>query len=258
MDINDYHYPEGFLETTKAMQDAIAPALKILNDMDPIMKNVNQIFQQHSLLINRDILSPSISKVIRDHNKSISEMISPGIISLIQGLDLPAMNIAKQISESIPRYDFSHVLDGYKSAMQDLSKYDFRIGVVSQEFEEVFSENTEEVTEKLFFKQIPEPSNNLEAQVFDILNEQRQIMEDCHEMLKEIKDTKSNNISNQESEINHNPPAFYKDKMWYLEQVSGTMIGLVITGIFEITIGVNPHNTVLFAMLLRCFLLFLK
>ena len=51
--------------------------------------------------------------------------------------------------------------------------------------------------------------------------------------------------------------AFYKDKMWYLEQTGAALIGLVVTEIVNITIGVDPNNTISLALFLRYLLQFL-
>lgn len=45
--------------------------------------------------------------------------------------------------------------------------------------------------------------------------------------------------------------------MWYLEQTGAALIGLVVTEIVNITIGVDPNNTISLALFLRYLLQFL-
>ena len=46
--------------------------------------------------------------------------------------------------------------------------------------------------------------------------------------------------------------------MWYFEQIASNLIGLVVVAIYDATIGVDPSNTLSFALLLGCLLRFIK
>ena len=175
-----------------------------------------------------------------------------------QHLNMPNLNVSDRIIANIPKTYFPDISEIVKPFTFDMSKYDFRIGVATQELEQVFTEEPEVVTENLLFKKTSEPVNELESQLFDILNQQRKILNDNSKILKEMNDSKSKNITQKQSDKKHDSPAFYKDKMWYFEQVGATLIGLVVNEIINRTIGVNPHNTILLAMFLRRFLRFLK
>lgn len=146
----------------------------------------------------------------------------------------------------------------YKFNFENLAKFDFRIGVVSQELEQTVENGHEEVAEKLLFKDTSKPSNDLESQLFDILNEQRKIINDSFDILNKINDSQSKDITDNELTERHNSPAFYEDKMWYLEQIGSNLIGLFVSAIVAATIGVDPENTIVLALLLGCLVKFLK
>lgn len=139
-----------------------------------------------------------------------------------------------------------------------LTKLDFRIAVVTQELEQVIDEDPSDIAEKLLYKEIPEPSNDTESMLFEILNNQRKILENDIKILDEINESQTKNVNDKKSNKIHNSPTSYRNKTWYAEQIESNMIAMMITSIFAITIGVNPANTILFALLVSYLLKFLK
>lgn len=243
--------------------------LKVSNGLQQIISNVSSVNYDR---LNLKALVPSIKKVesalqqYHEHTnknavaaiKILNENNYQNIMSMYSQTNLNAMKSIHMDSLSKVVDSLNFIQRSYKMNMNELSKNDFRIGVATQELEQVFTEEPEVVTENLLFKKTSEPVNELESQLFDILNQQRKILNDNSKILKEMNDSKSENITQKQSDKKHDSPAFYKDKMWYFEQVGATLIGLVVNEIINRTIGVNPHNTVLLAMFLRRFLRFLK
>lgn len=257
MDISDTPYYQKLIASSNLIGETIAPSLDVVNAMQPAIEQAKKIIaSQDTLIASQAILNDSLIQIVEKHNKSIANMIPPSVFPIQKVLDLPSLNIANQIVASTP--DFSEITQAYRSIISNLPKYDFRIDVVSQELELVFSEEPEEASEKLLFEETPEPSNKLEAQFFDILNQQRKILNDSENILKKINHTQSKNITEEPSNKKHDSPAFYKDKMWYIEQIASNLIGLVVVAIFNATIGVDPSNTLKFALLLGCLLHFIR
>jgi len=255
VDLSKHLYPNEILNVSKLVSETIAPSIEIVNRMAPITGQVSEIIKKNSMWTS-EIFNEPMLKIISDQNMRITQTIMPSLNNIQVGLDLPLLNIQKQITDSMS--DFSKVTQAYRSIISDLPKYDFRIDVVSQEIEQVFNEEPEETTNKLLFKDISEPTNELESKLFDILNENREILNYNAEILKEINDTKTKNVADKQSNKEHSSPAFYKNKMWYWEQTLAAFISLVVTDIVNVSVGTDPHNTVLLALLLRCFLQFLK
>lgn len=139
-----------------------------------------------------------------------------------------------------------------------LTKLDFRIAVVSQELEQVIDDDQIDVAEKLLHKEIPDPSNETESQFFQILYEFRQVPNNSEKVFDKIDKSQAKNIYNEKSDVIHNSPTSYRNKKWYTEQIDSQLIGLIITSIFAITIGVDPTKTLLFASMLSYLLKFLK
>ncbi|XIQ71895.1 hypothetical protein N8B89_04220 [Enterococcus faecium] len=101
-----------------------------------------------------------------------------------------------------------------------MSKYDFRVGVATQELEKAFASEPEVSTKNLLFKDTSNPSDEFEAKFFDILNEQRKVLDDSIKLFEEIKTPKNKKKTNKPSEKQQNSPPFYKDKMWYAEEIA--------------------------------------
>jgi hypothetical protein len=167
--------------------------------------------------------------------------------------DFGSAKIATIVNQSGIFDHLSAYTANWKENFNTLLKSDFRIAVVSQELEQFVADNPEEVTEKLLFKEIPEPSNKTESQFFQILYEFRQVPAHSHEVSGKTYDSQSENISNKEIKNSHKTPAFYKDKMWYAEVV----LGIIIEQIYTATIGINPGNTIGFTILISCLIGFI-
>ena len=171
--------------------------------------------------------------------------------------------ISQELNQYFINSDMNSVLKSISSRLSNnilssLSNADFRVNVVNQELQEVIKDNPKEVDEKLIFKDTSNPSDEIESQLFEILNNQRKILDNYTKNLNEINESEAENINNDKYEKIHKTPTSYRTKSWYTEQVESNFISLVITSIFAATIGVNPANTILFALLLRYLLNFIK
>lgn len=172
--------------------------------------------------------------------------------------DFGSAKIATIVNQSGIYDHLSAYTANWKENFNTILKSDFRIAVVSQELEQTIENGREEVTEKLLSKDTSKPSNELESQLFDILNEQRKIINDSFDILNKINNSQSKDITDKELDESHNSPAFYEDKMWYLEQIGANLIGVFVSAIVAATIGVDPTNTIVLALLLGCLVKFLK
>lgn len=143
-------------------------------------------------------------------------------------------------------------------SLELLSEKDFRISVASQDINHELESNPEGVLDTLLFKEVPEPSNEFESQFFDLLKQQRKVLNDHTEILKEINQSKAHNVPDKPSDEKHSSPAFYKDKMWSLEQIASGIIGAIIGDIISATIGADKSNMIAFVLLLGCLLHFIK
>lgn len=139
-----------------------------------------------------------------------------------------------------------------------MSKYDFRVGVATQELEKAFASEPEVSTKNLLFKDTSNPSDEFEAKFFDILNEQRKVLDDSIKLFEEINTAKNKDITNEPSEKQQDSPAFYKDKMWYAEEIASDLLSLVVSAIFVNVTSDDPSNTLIIAFLLGCLLRFIK
>ncbi|WP_367378131.1 hypothetical protein [Enterococcus gilvus] len=258
MDIPKPPYSEKLLASSKIIQATIVPKLEIIQSSSTITDEIARIVGNNSAwastILTKSPLMESFKVQYRDMFKSIPQ----SVIEIHKGLNLPNPNIANQIASSIPKWDFSDIFQAYRFNSTDMSKYDFRIGVATQELEQVFTKEPEAVTETLLFEETSEPSNELEAQFFDILNQQREILNDSINLFEKINEAKNKDVTEEPSSEKHDPPAFYKDKMWYAEEIASNLLSLVISAIFTKTIGADPSNTLGFALLLGCLLRFIR
>lgn len=258
MDFPESPYSKELIATSEMIKNAISPTLAIVSGMNPVSENIRRYMEQTSLLTSRHIFDSPLMKAVEERNRTIAKMIPSSFLAIQNGLDLPGSNISKQIAGSVPKWDFSGITKSYKSIFAELPKYDFRIGVASQELEQVFTEESEEASEKLLFKETSEPSNELEAQFFYILNQQREVLNDSIRLLEKINTAENKDVTEKPSDEKHNSPAFYKDKMWYAEEVASNLLSLLVSAIFAKTIGVDPNNTIAFVLLLGCLIRFIR
>lgn len=220
------------------------PMISTLKIHQAIFQSNQGVFDQIRLSL-KDIYSP----LFRNRNALLKASIESSKIALLASQS-DTFKYANAVSE-MWKANFNFTLN-------TLSKSDFRIGVVSQELEQVISENPKEVAEKLLFKKIPKPSNEAESQVFKILYEFRKNTDSHENELNEVHKSNTKNVNNQKSNEIHNSPTSYRTKTWYVEQIDSQLIGLVISSIFAITIGVDPAKTIVFALMLSRLLKFLK
>ncbi|MDT2427694.1 hypothetical protein P7D86_12730 [Enterococcus avium] len=258
MDIPKPPYSKELIATSEIIRKTISPTLAIVNEMNPVSETIRNYMEQNSILNSNYLLDNPFMKVVEERNRALAKMVPSSVLAIRKGLDLPSVNITNQIIASIAKTDFSNIIQPYKSILADLPKYDFRIGVATQELEQIFSEEPQETSEKLLFEETSEPSNELEAQFFDILNQQREVLNDSISLFEEINAAKNKDVTEKPSNEEHDSPAFYKDKMWYAEEIASNLLSLVISAIFAKTIGVDPTNTIGFVLLLGCLLRFIK
>ncbi|MBS5821590.1 MAG: hypothetical protein KIC85_10540 [Enterococcus gilvus] len=258
MDLPESPYSKELIATSEIIKNAISPTLAIVNEMNPVSENIRKYMERNYSLASRYNVNTSIMKAVEASNRSIAQAVGNSIVKYTQHLNMPNLNVADRIIANIPKTYFPDISEIVKPFPFDMSKYDFRIGVASQELEQVFSEESEDASEKLLFKETSEPSNELEAQFFDILNQQREILNDSIRLFEKINTAENKNVIEKPSNEKHDSPAFYKDKMWYIEEVASNLLSLLVSAIFAKTIGVDPNNTIAFVLLLGCLLRFIK
>lgn len=258
MDISDTPYYQKLIASSKLIGETIAPSLDVVNAMQPAIEQAKKLIAiQDTFIASQAILNDSLIQIVEKRNKSIANMIPPSLFAIQKQLESPSFNIAKKMAATMPKPYFSDISKITEKFAVDMSKYDFRIGVATQELEKAFSSEPEVSTKNLLFKDTSNPSDEFEAKFFDILNEQRKVLDDSIKLFEEINTAKNKDITNEPSEKQQASPAFYKDKMWYLEQTGAALIWLVVTEIVNITIGVDPNNTISLALFLRYLLQFL-
>ncbi|MGA5589873.1 hypothetical protein ACPCF3_00530 [Enterococcus mundtii] len=168
---------------------------------------------------------------------------------------------SQQISPSFAKISSmasNSALVNVAKSLELLSDKDFRISVASQGINHELESDPEGVIDNLLFKETSEPSNEFETRFFDILEQQRKILNDHTDILKEINESKTQNVPEKPSDEKHNSPAFYEDKIWCLEQIASGIIGAVIGDIISSTIGADKSNVIACVLLLGCLLQFIK
>ncbi|MDT2525890.1 hypothetical protein P7D73_21760 [Enterococcus raffinosus] len=258
MDIPEPPYSKELLASSKIIQEIVDSKLEIIRSHSTITEEVARIVGKNSALASTFLSKSPLMKSIEEQHRNIFKSIPQSVLDIHQGSSLSSTNISNQIANIIPKMDFSDIFQAYRFNNTDMSKYDFRIGVATQELEQVFTKEPEAVTETLLFEETSEPSNELEAQFFDILNQQRDVLNDSISLFEEINAAKNKDVTEKPSNEEHDSPAFYKDKMWYAEEIASNLLSLVISAIFAKTIGVDPTNTIGFVLLLGCLLRFIK
>ena len=145
-----------------------------------------------------------------------------------------------------------------KAIEAQLTPLDFRISVIQQDISKTYDESPEESLNNLFFKDTSNPSNEIESRLFEILDEVRKISKDNADILKQINDSHTDDISDKKYDDSHNSTPFYKSYQWYKEQIFSAFIGIIVSKIYDLTLGVNPHNTLGFVLLFTCLLAFIR
>lgn len=135
MDIPEPPYSKGLIATSEMIKNAISPTLAIVNEINPVSESIRKYIEQNSIFTSRYILDSPLMRTVEERNRTIAKMIPSSVLAIRNGLNLPNSNVANQIAASIPKWDFSDITKSYKSNIIDLSKYDFRISVLSQEVE---------------------------------------------------------------------------------------------------------------------------
>ena len=148
----------------------------------PSIKKVESALQQYHEHVNKNAVATI--KMLNENNfQNILSLYSQSSLDVIKTVQ---MNSLSKIINSLSFIQHSNKID-----MAQLSKSDFRVDVVTQELEQAFTDKAEEVTENLLFKETSNPVNELDSQLFDILNQQRKILDYSENILKEIDNTQS-------------------------------------------------------------------
>ena len=259
MDISDTPYYQKLIASSKLIGETIAPSLDVVNTMQPAIEQAKKLIaRQDALIASRATLNDPFIQIVEKRNKSIANMIPPSVFAIQKQLDSPSFNIAKKVAATMPKPYFSDVSKITEKFVVDMSKYDFRVGVATQELEKAFASEPEVSTKNLLFKDTSNPSDEFEAKFFDILNEQRKVLDDSIKLFEEINTAKNKDITNEPSEKQQDSPAFYKDKMWYAEEIASDLLSLVVSAIFVNVTSDDPSNTLIIAFLLGCLLRFIK
>lgn len=244
--------------TLAGANEALLPFSAITKDMNDKMQSTLktlQFYQQHfpPIYDTFDQVELSINNIYA----SLLEYQSP----LLEATKVTA-NWPKFVIESDALKQIRDVSEMWKAnfdtILNPLGKTDFRIGVLSQELEQLITDTPEEVAEKLLFKDIPEPTNETESQFFQILYKFRPVPVHSSEISRKTHDSQSENIPNKEIENSHKTPAFYEDKMCYAEVACSTVLGLIIERIYSLTTGTDPGNTIGFVLLFSCLVSFIN
>lgn len=259
MDISDTPYYQKLIASSKLIGETIAPSLNVVKAMQPTIEQAKKIIaSQDTLIASQAILNDSLIQIVEKRNKSIANMIPPSVFAIQTQLESPSFNIAEKVVTAIPKPYFFDISKITEKFVVDMSKYDFRVGVATQELEKAFASEPEVSTKNLLFKDTSNPSDEFEAKFFDILNEQRKVLDDSIKLFEEINTAKNKDITNEPSEKQQDSPAFYKDKMWYAEEIASTLLSLVVTAIFANVTVDDPSNTLIVVFLLSCLLRFIK
>ncbi|EEV54967.1 MULTISPECIES: hypothetical protein [Enterococcus] len=259
MDISDTPYYQKLIASSKLIGETIAPSLDVVNAMQPAIEQAKRIIaRQDALIASRATLNDPFIQIVEKRNKSIANMIPTSVFAIQKQLDSPSFNIAKKMAAAMPKPYFSDISKITEKFVVDMSKYDFRVGVATQELEKAFASEPEVSTKNLLFKDTSNPSDEFEAKFFDILNEQRKVLDDSIKLFEEINTAKNKDITNEPSEKQQDSPAFYKDKMWYAEEIASDLLSLVVSAIFVNVTLDDPSNTLIIAFLLGCLLRFIK
>ncbi|EME8164665.1 TPA: hypothetical protein QFN82_000315 [Enterococcus faecium] len=259
MDISDTPYFKDLIASSKLIGETIAPSLDVVNAMQPAIEQAKKLIAiQDTFIASQAILNDSLIQIVEKRNKSIANMIPPSLFAIQKKLESPSFNIAKKMAATMPKPYFSDISKITEKFAVDMSKYDFRIGVATQELEKAFSSEPEVSTKNLLFKDTSNPSDEFEAKFFDILNEQRKVLDDSIKLFEEINTAKNKDITNEPFEKQQASPAFYKDKMWYAEEIASDLLSLVVSAIFVNVTVDDPSNTLIIVFLLSCLLRFIK
>lgn len=246
MSTSNLPYSKKHLSSTRKIKQTAIPTLKRFNSESSGFEQASRFIVENSALSSNLLTKSPLMKSLEEQNRNLFKSIPSSVIAAQEKMDLSIGEGASQIAATIlPKMDLYSITQAYKSAITDIQKMDFRIDVTSQELERVLTNEPKKATENLLFKDTSEPVSELESQLFQIVNQQREILNDSLRLFEEINDTKNKDVTEEPSNEKHDSPAFYKDKMWYFEQIGATMIGLVVSDIVSISIGVDPHNTVL-------------
>ncbi|WP_269923628.1 hypothetical protein [Enterococcus innesii] len=203
------------------------------NILESAAKSSAEIFKQKS---NAQILSPA--------------QVATQLANFVQEATFPYGETSYKSSASM--------LSAAAKAVELLCEKDFRIGVASQEINNELKTDPENVIESLLFKETSTPTTEFESKFFEILEQQRKILRDHTDILKEINESKAQNVPEKPSDEKHSSPAFYEDKMWGLEQIASAIIGAIIGEIISSTIGIDTTNMIGLVLLLGCLLNFIK
>lgn len=139
MDLPKPPYSKELIATSEIIRKTISPTLAIVNEMNPVSETIRSYMEQNSILNSNYLLDNPFMKVVEERNRALAKMVPSSVLAIQKGLNLPSSNIANQIAASVPKWDFSGITKAYKPNIIDLSKYDFRINVLSQEVEKDLS-----------------------------------------------------------------------------------------------------------------------
>ncbi|MGM0320821.1 hypothetical protein IGI82_001955 [Enterococcus sp. AZ067] len=202
--------------------------------------------------------------ILESGEKSSAEIFKQKSNAQILSPTQVVAHLVKHVQEATFPYDeisYKSSASMIVAALKDielLSEKDFRIGVASQGINNELKTNPENVIQSLLFKETSPPTNEFESQFFEILEQHRKILREHTDIIKEINESKAQDIPEKPSDEKHSSPAFYEDKMWGLEQIASAIIGAIIGEIISSTIGIDTTNMIGLVLLLGCLLNFIK
>ncbi|MCB8505411.1 hypothetical protein [Enterococcus durans] len=157
MDIPDNLYPKELIATSKLISEIYRPSIDIVNAMRPAVEQANRLIaKQDALIASQVMINNPFKHIIEERNKSIANMIPPSVFAIQKELTLP-LKIAGQITTNIP--NFSKFTETYASSIANLSKHDFRFGVLEQEVTNGLSELLENSSETIDIDENDKPND---------------------------------------------------------------------------------------------------
>ncbi|WP_367378292.1 hypothetical protein [Enterococcus gilvus] len=140
MDFPESPYSKELIANSEIIKNAISPTLAIVNEMNPVSESIRKYMEQNSIFTSKHIFDNLLIRTVEERNRTIAKMVPSSVLAIQNGLDFSGLNGAKQIADSVTKWDFSGITKSYKSIFDELPKNDFRIDVATQKLEQVFTE----------------------------------------------------------------------------------------------------------------------
>ncbi|WP_407855542.1 hypothetical protein [Enterococcus hailinensis] len=206
-----------------SIQNNLAPAARISEQMNPMIKSVASLAKFASPLTNYDFMNSNVMRASEESKRSIAQAVENSILRYIQPLNFPNQNIANNIIANTPKPYFPDIVKVVRPPKFDMSKYDFRIKVLQQDVSKNLSYLLEnpfqaiEVEEDYVFTDFDEPSpepivyakenNQYTNDIDEIKSLLRQVYKRQEEQMnrsseKNIQESKQSDNSNESSQFN--------------------------------------------------------